>query len=123
MKNLSESISNSEMKFKNGSRIKFGKIKKEDQLHGLEPKKAKVKNEKAPKLLGWQAYGMDGKKIGPYMPIDQPKKAVKGKTLEQALLDRILYVGEELPDGVAQDKRPKFVLLGSPAELIKEVKI
>lgn len=44
------------------------------------------------------------------------------KTIEQAILDRILYVGEEIPEGIANDKRPKFVLLGIPQELIDETK-
>ena len=43
------------------------------------------------------------------------------KTLEQAILDKILYIGEEIPKAVAEDKRPKFVLLGTPQELIDEV--
>jgi len=43
------------------------------------------------------------------------------KTTEQAMLDKILYTGNEIPDGVASDKRSKFVLLGSPQELIDEV--
>ena len=42
------------------------------------------------------------------------------KTIKQAILDKILYIGEEFPDGVAQDKRPKFVVLGTPQELIDE---
>jgi len=43
------------------------------------------------------------------------------KTLEQAILDKILYIGNELPEAVANDERDKFVLLGSPVELIEEV--
>lgn len=42
------------------------------------------------------------------------------KTINQAVLDRIYYIGNELPQ-VGQDKRPKFVLLGTPQELIDEV--
>jgi len=42
------------------------------------------------------------------------------KTIEQAMLDKILYIGEEIPSGVVEDKRPKFVLLGTPQELIDE---
>lgn len=41
--------------------------------------------------------------------------------LEQALLDRILYIGEEIPGAVADDGRPKFVLLGTPQEFIDAV--
>jgi hypothetical protein len=43
------------------------------------------------------------------------------RIVEQALLDRILYIGNEIPTGVAIDPRDKFVLLGSPAELIREL--
>lgn len=43
------------------------------------------------------------------------------KNLEQALLDRIMYIGDELPEVIANDKRQKFVLLGTPQELIDEV--
>ena len=38
--------------------------------------------------------------------------------LEKALLDRILYIGEEVPEFFTTDKRPKFILLGTPQELI-----
>jgi hypothetical protein len=44
----------------------------------------------------------------------------KIKTVEQAILDKILYIGEQIPKGVANDPRPKFVVLGSPQELIDE---
>ena len=43
------------------------------------------------------------------------------KTLEQAILDKILYIGDEIPKSVAEDKRSKFVVLGTPQELIDEV--
>ncbi len=42
------------------------------------------------------------------------------KTIEQALLDKILYIGEEVPEFFLTDKRPKFILLGSPQDLIDE---
>lgn len=41
--------------------------------------------------------------------------------LNDAMLQRILYIGDTIPDGVADDTRPKFVLLGTPQELIDEV--
>ncbi|MBT9164977.1 MAG: hypothetical protein DDT23_00988 [candidate division WS2 bacterium] len=47
----------------------------------------------------------------------------KIKTIEQAILDKILFIGEEIPDGVAKDIRPKFVVLGTPQELIDETTI
>ena len=40
--------------------------------------------------------------------------------IEQAILDKILYIGNKIPEGVANDKRSKFVVLGSPQELIDE---
>ena len=42
------------------------------------------------------------------------------KTIEQSMLDRILYIGNEIPKGVANDKRDKFVLLGHPQQIIDE---
>ena len=41
--------------------------------------------------------------------------------IEQAILDKILYIGEEIPNGIVNDKRPKFIVLGTPQELIDEV--
>ena len=43
------------------------------------------------------------------------------RTLEQALLDRILYIGKEIPEGLMEDSREKFILLGTPRQLIDEV--
>lgn len=40
------------------------------------------------------------------------------KHVEAAMLDRILYIGEDLPENVAKDERPKFVLLGTPQEFL-----
>lgn len=45
----------------------------------------------------------------------------KMKTINQAVLDKILYIGEKIPDVGLNDDRPKFVLLGTPQELIDEV--
>jgi hypothetical protein len=42
------------------------------------------------------------------------------KTITQAILDKILYIGDKIPEAVAEDKRPKFVVLGTPQELIDE---
>ena len=50
-------------------------------------------------------------------------KIMKKETkLEQILLDNILYIGEEIPELLAKDKRPKFVVLGTPQEIINETK-
>jgi hypothetical protein len=43
------------------------------------------------------------------------------KTLEQAILDKIVYIGDEIPQSLVNDKRPKFIVLGTPQELIDEV--
>jgi len=42
------------------------------------------------------------------------------KTIEQSLQDRILYIGNEIPESIAKDNRPKFIILGSPQEVIDE---
>jgi hypothetical protein len=42
------------------------------------------------------------------------------KKVEQSILDRILYIGNEIPAEVASDKRDKFVLLGYPQQVIDE---
>jgi hypothetical protein len=42
------------------------------------------------------------------------------KTVEQAILDKILYIGDEIPESLMNDTRPKFIVLGSPQELIDE---
>jgi len=42
------------------------------------------------------------------------------KTIEEAIRDKILYIGNDIPDGVAKDSRSKFVVLGTPQELIDE---
>jgi hypothetical protein len=42
-------------------------------------------------------------------------------TVEEIVRDRILYIGNEIPSGVSEDKRDKFVLLGVPADMIKEI--
>lgn len=43
------------------------------------------------------------------------------KNIEELFMDKILYIGEEIPSGISEDKRPKFVLLGTPAELIDKI--
>ena len=42
--------------------------------------------------------------------------------LEQLLLDKIVYIGNEIPETLTEDSRPKFVLLGTPQQLIDEMK-
>lgn len=42
------------------------------------------------------------------------------KTTEQALRTKILYIGEEIPETLMKDPRPKFVVLGTPQEFIDE---
>lgn len=41
--------------------------------------------------------------------------------LEEAMRNKILYIGEEIPESLMNDPRPKFILLGSPQQLIDEV--
>ena len=42
------------------------------------------------------------------------------KTTEQALQEKILYIGDEIPESLMTDKRPKFIVLGTPQEFIDE---
>ena len=44
------------------------------------------------------------------------------KTVEQALLYKILYIGNEIPEALMKDKRSKFIILGTPQEIINETK-
>ena len=48
--------------------------------------------------------------------------AIRKKTIEESLLDRILYIGNEIPEGLANDSRDKFILLGCPQDVIDETK-
>ena len=48
--------------------------------------------------------------------------AMRKKTIEESLLDRILYIGNEIPEGLANDSRDKFILLGCPQDVIDETK-
>lgn len=41
-------------------------------------------------------------------------------SVEESLRNRIVYVGNEIPEAVANDKRDKFVLLGYPQQVIDE---
>jgi hypothetical protein len=41
--------------------------------------------------------------------------------IEKETTDRILYIGGEIPNVIAIDKRPKFILLGTPREFIDEI--
>lgn len=45
---------------------------------------------------------------------------MKTTTLEQSLLERILYIGTEIPESMMKDTRPKFIVLGTPQEFIDE---
>jgi len=42
------------------------------------------------------------------------------KTTEQAIREKILYIGDDIPECLLTDKRPKFILLGTPQEFIDE---
>jgi hypothetical protein len=43
------------------------------------------------------------------------------KTINQAVLEKVLYIGDEIPPSLLNDTRQKFILLGTPQELIDEV--
>ena len=42
------------------------------------------------------------------------------KTTEQAIRDKILYIGNKIPESLMNDERPKFIVLGTPQEFIDE---
>lgn len=44
------------------------------------------------------------------------------KTAEAWMRDNIMYIGNDLPEEVAKDTREKFVLLGTPQQMIDSVK-
>ena len=51
--------------------------------------------------------------------------AGKRQTIEMVdkdILDKIVYIGEEIPESLTTDKRSKFVLLGNPEEFITNLK-
>jgi hypothetical protein len=47
----------------------------------------------------------------------------KLKTVRQVILDKILYIGDEIPEVLMKDKRAKFILLGTPQEFIDETSV
>jgi len=44
------------------------------------------------------------------------------KSVEECLMDRIVYAGSCIPAVVAEDRRDKFVLLGYPQQVIDETR-
>lgn len=42
------------------------------------------------------------------------------KTTEQAIREKILYIGDKIPESLLADERPKFIVLGTPQEFIDE---
>lgn len=44
------------------------------------------------------------------------------EAVSQAMLDKILYIGEEVPDYFVTDKKSKFILLGYPQEFLDYLK-
>ena len=49
-------------------------------------------------------------------------KPIRKKTIEESLRNRILYIGNEIPEALANDLRDKFILLGCPQDIIDETK-
>lgn len=43
------------------------------------------------------------------------------KTIKEILLDRIVYIGNDVPESVAKDQCPKFILLGTPQDFMDEI--
>jgi hypothetical protein len=42
--------------------------------------------------------------------------------LEEVILDKLVYVGENIPETIVNDKFTKFVLLGTPSQFIRDIK-
>ena len=42
--------------------------------------------------------------------------------IEEIISNRILYIGNEIPESIAKDTHSKFVLLGNPHEVINELR-
>jgi len=43
------------------------------------------------------------------------------QSLAEALKNKILYIGNEIPEALMNDPRAKFIVLGNPQEIIDEV--
>ena len=43
------------------------------------------------------------------------------KNIQEIISNRLLYIGNEIPESIAKDTHSKFVLLGYPHELIDEL--
>lgn len=41
--------------------------------------------------------------------------------VEEVLRNRILYIGDEVPNFFTKDKRSKSIYLGNPSEMIEEI--
>lgn len=41
--------------------------------------------------------------------------------VEEVLLKKILFIGDSFPYSLIGDSRPKFIVLGTPAEFMEEV--
>ena len=48
--------------------------------------------------------------------LEKEREKVREETLE-----RILYIGNEIPEGLMNDKRAKFVLLGTPQDFLDKL--
>ena len=86
-----------------------------------------------PKIYGVNPNGNAGDDFG--MVINNEKDEIKSfiksllhereeemvKSFSDEMRDRILYIGDEIPDSLAKDKRDKFILLGIPDEVINKI--
>ncbi|NCB47273.1 hypothetical protein EOM81_09680 [bacterium] len=62
------------------------------------------------------------------LEIDKLRRMIKNQnnaqdkiTAEQWMLDHIVYIGNKIPEHVANDDRDKFILLGWPQQMIDAV--
>jgi len=42
--------------------------------------------------------------------------------VEKLMLENILYIGDEIPSAIMEDKRSKFILLGFPGKFLSSLK-
>ena len=51
---------------------------------------------------------------------DQEKEMLE--RVEKLMLENILYIGDEIPSAIMEDKRSKFILLGFPGKFLSSLK-
>lgn len=57
-----------------------------------------------------------------FEPQEETYQALENKALEEIFMNRILFIGDEVPEFFTTDKRSKSIYLGTPQEMIDELK-